>query len=82
MERMEAEAEELGADGIVAMRLTVSVHAWGTNIIEFLALGTAVKSLAAPGQYRTHDGPTVYPAICPAKTFGPSSTPVTARSAS
>jgi uncharacterized protein YbjQ (UPF0145 family) len=56
MERMEAEADELGADGIVAMRLTVAVHAWGTNIVEFLAIGTAVRSLAAPGQYRTHDG--------------------------
>ncbi len=56
MERMEAEADELGADGIVAMRLTVSVHAWGTNIIEFLAIGTAVKHEGAPGAYRTPDG--------------------------
>src|SRR5215467_6498160 len=56
MERMEAEADELGADGIVAMRLTVAVHAWGTNIVEFLAIGTAVRSLAAPGKYRTQDG--------------------------
>jgi uncharacterized protein YbjQ (UPF0145 family) len=56
MERMEAEAEELGADGIVAMRLTVAVHAWGTNIVEFLAIGTAVKHVTAPGSYRTFDG--------------------------
>src|SRR5579883_3561358 len=42
MERMEAEADELGADGIVAVRLDVSVHAWGTNLVEFLAIGTAV----------------------------------------
>jgi uncharacterized protein YbjQ (UPF0145 family) len=56
MERMEAEADALGADGIVAVRLTVNVHAWGTNIIEFLALGTAVKNLQAPGSYRTMDG--------------------------
>ena len=56
MERMEAEAEELGADGIVAMRLTVAVHAWGTNIVEFLAIGTAVKHVSAPGSYRTFDG--------------------------
>jgi uncharacterized protein YbjQ (UPF0145 family) len=56
MERMEAEAGELGADGIVAMRLTLAVHAWGTNIIEFLAIGTAVRYDAAPGSYRTHDG--------------------------
>jgi len=56
MERMEAEAEELGADGIVAMRLTVSVHAWGTNIIEFLAIGTAVRFEAQPGSYKTPEG--------------------------
>ena len=56
MERMEAEADELGADGIVAMRLTVAVHAWGTNIIEFLAIGTAVRHEGSSGAYRTPDG--------------------------
>ena len=56
MERMEAEAEELGADGIVAVRLTVAVHAWGTNIIEFLAIGTAVRHAESNGAYRTTDG--------------------------
>jgi len=55
MERMEAEADELGADGIVAMRLTVAVHAWGTNIVEFLAIGTAVRHVQAPGSFRTAD---------------------------
>jgi uncharacterized protein YbjQ (UPF0145 family) len=43
MARMEEEADELGADGIVGVRLTVSLHAWGSNVIEFLAIGTAVK---------------------------------------
>ncbi|MFI5296928.1 MAG: heavy metal-binding domain-containing protein [Polyangiales bacterium] len=56
MERMEAEADALGADGIVAVRLTFNVHAWGTNVIEFVAIGTAVKFLSAPGSYRTGDG--------------------------
>ena len=56
MERMEAEADELGADGIVAVRLTVAVHAWGTNIIEFLAIGTAVHHNAAQGSFRTAEG--------------------------
>jgi uncharacterized protein YbjQ (UPF0145 family) len=32
------------------------VHAWGTNIVEFLAIGTAVRHAASPGAYRTHDG--------------------------
>src|SRR3954463_9647344 len=44
MVRMEEEANALGADGIVAVRLTLNVHAWGANVVEFLAIGTAVKS--------------------------------------
>ncbi len=44
MVRMEEEADALGADGIVAVRLTLNMHAWGANVIEFLAIGTAVKS--------------------------------------
>jgi uncharacterized protein YbjQ (UPF0145 family) len=44
MQRMEEEADALGADGIVGVRLTVNVHAWGSNVIEFLAIGTAVAS--------------------------------------
>ncbi|MFT3698811.1 MAG: heavy metal-binding domain-containing protein [Kofleriaceae bacterium] len=44
MVRMEEEADELGADGIVAVRLALNIHAWGANVIEFLAIGTAVKS--------------------------------------
>src|SRR6185369_2105433 len=49
MVRMEEEADSLGADGIVAVRLTVNVHAWGSNVIEFLAIGTAVKHTDAQG---------------------------------
>ncbi len=51
MVRMEEEADALGADGIVAVRLTLTIHTWGANIIEFLALGTAVKNISgqAPG---------------------------------
>src|SRR5436190_13369969 len=44
MVRLEEEADALGADGVVAVRLTLNVHAWGANVIEFLAIGTAVKS--------------------------------------
>ena len=46
MARMEEEADALGADGIVAVRLDLNVHAWGANVVEFLAIGTAVKSLS------------------------------------
>jgi uncharacterized protein YbjQ (UPF0145 family) len=56
MVRMEEEADALGADGIVAVRLTFNVHAWGANIIEFVAIGTAVHHLESRGAYRTADG--------------------------
>jgi uncharacterized protein YbjQ (UPF0145 family) len=55
MVRMEEEADALGADGIVAVRLTLNVHAWGANVIEFLAIGTAVKALI-PGTWRGAEG--------------------------
>jgi uncharacterized protein YbjQ (UPF0145 family) len=45
MVRMEEEADALGADGIVAVRLNLTIHTWGTNVIEFLAIGTAVKNI-------------------------------------
>lgn len=54
MVRMEEEADELGADGIVAVRLTVNLHAWGANVIEFMAIGTAVKAEVA-GAWRAPD---------------------------
>ncbi|RYG88474.1 heavy metal-binding domain-containing protein, partial [bacterium] len=44
MTRMEEEADVLGADGIVGVRLTVNINAWGENLAEFMAIGTAVKS--------------------------------------
>jgi uncharacterized protein YbjQ (UPF0145 family) len=56
MVRMEEEADALGADGIVAVRLTFNVHAWGSNIIEFVAIGTAVHHIESKGSYRTVDG--------------------------
>jgi uncharacterized protein YbjQ (UPF0145 family) len=56
MERMEAECDALGADGIVAVRLTFTVHAWGSNVIEFVAIGTAVRHLQSNGAYRTAEG--------------------------
>lgn len=55
MVRMEEEADALGADGIVAVRLAVNIHTWGTNVIEFVAIGTAVKHVEAPGSFRTRE---------------------------
>jgi len=43
MARMEEEADALGADGIVAVRLEVNLHAWGKSVAEFIAIGTAVR---------------------------------------
>jgi uncharacterized protein YbjQ (UPF0145 family) len=43
MTRMEEEAEQLGADGIVGVRLEVSRREWGTDLAEFVAFGTAVR---------------------------------------
>ena len=42
MERMQAEAEELQAEGIVGVQLTERNHGWGSHVIEFFAVGTAI----------------------------------------
>ena len=42
MTRMQDEANELGASGIVGVRLEEKTHQWGSHTIEFLSLGTAV----------------------------------------
>jgi uncharacterized protein YbjQ (UPF0145 family) len=58
MVRMEEECQELGADGIVAVRLSVNIHNWGANVVEFIAIGTAVKAETAksPNGWRTPEG--------------------------
>ena len=44
MTRMEEEANALGADGIVGVRLEVTRHEWGESLAEFVAIGTAIRS--------------------------------------
>lgn len=44
MERMEAEADVLGADGIVAVRLDIEFKEFGSDLMEFIAIGTAVRA--------------------------------------
>ena len=44
MTRMEEEADELGADGVVGVRLDVNYYEWGNDAAEFIAFGTAVKA--------------------------------------
>jgi uncharacterized protein YbjQ (UPF0145 family) len=43
MTRMEEEADQLGADGIVGVRLEIGRYEWGPSMAEFIAIGTAVK---------------------------------------
>src|SRR5258708_40349838 len=44
MTRMEAEAQALGADGVVGVRLDVEMKEFGADIAEFIAVGTAVHA--------------------------------------
>jgi len=43
MTRMEEEADLLGADGIVGVRLVVKRQEWGEHLAEFMAIGTAIR---------------------------------------
>src|SRR6201994_81473 len=56
MDRMRAEADALGADGIVGMQLRLQMYAWGENCLEFIATGTAVRHLDGQGAHRAPDG--------------------------
>ena len=47
MERMQNEATELKAEGIVGAQIHERSHGWGSHVIEFFAIGTAVRSLRA-----------------------------------
>lgn len=54
MTRMEEEADVLGADGIVGVRLDVTRYEWGESLAEFIAIGTAIKHRQGD-HYRTPD---------------------------
>ena len=45
MTRMQSEAEELAAEGIVGVQLRQHSHTWGSHTTEFFAIGTAVRPL-------------------------------------
>ncbi|TMB91446.1 MAG: heavy metal-binding domain-containing protein [Chloroflexi bacterium] len=53
MERMQAEAISLGAQGVVGTQISERSHGWGSHVIEFFAVGTAVISISD-----THEIPT------------------------
>ncbi|ROQ36997.1 uncharacterized protein YbjQ (UPF0145 family) [Frondihabitans sp. PhB188] len=58
MTRMEAEADALGADGIVGVRLEIEFKEYGNDLAEFVAIGTAVIADEAPptGAWRNNRG--------------------------
>jgi uncharacterized protein YbjQ (UPF0145 family) len=58
MTRMEAEANALGADGIVGVRLEIEFKEYGNDLAEFIAVGTAVVGDEAPptGTWRNNKG--------------------------
>ena len=80
MTRMEAEADALGADGIVGVRLEIEFKEFGNDLAEFVAVGTAVKSDDG-GQLAQRRRASPSPPTCPARTSGRSSRPATPRSA-
>ena len=43
MTRMEEEADQLGADGVVGVRLDIGRYEWGADMAEFIAIGTAIR---------------------------------------
>src|SRR5438046_93560 len=45
LSRMQAEAEAEQAEGIVGAQVKESSHGWGSHVIEYFAVGTAVASI-------------------------------------
>src|SRR6202453_1515688 len=56
MSRMQAEADHLSADCLVGVHLTMQRYVGGTDVLEFVAAGTAVRALAGTGAHRTPAG--------------------------
>jgi uncharacterized protein YbjQ (UPF0145 family) len=56
MARMEEEAHQLGADGIVGVRLEVNHQEWGHHIAEFVAIGTAIVHRDDPHRFKNKQG--------------------------
>lgn len=56
MSRMEAEASQLGADGVLGVSLRPMNYAFFADVLEFVAVGTAVRATDAGTSYRCPDG--------------------------
>ncbi len=55
MTRMEEEADLLGADGVVGVRLIFKQYAMDEGVLEFQAIGTAIRHRERGGSLRTKD---------------------------
>lgn len=55
MTRMEEEADLLGADGVVGVRLVLKPYAMLEGVLEFQAIGTAIRHRERQGALRTKD---------------------------
>ncbi|MDE3128363.1 MAG: heavy metal-binding domain-containing protein [Gemmatimonadota bacterium] len=53
--RMEEEADLLGADGVVGVRLVFKQYAMDEGVLEFQAIGTAIRHREQAGSLRTKD---------------------------
>ena len=56
MERMRAEAAQMGADGIVGVRLTVKRLEWDAKVLEFVAIGTGIVHAGGQAAFRGPGG--------------------------
>jgi uncharacterized protein YbjQ (UPF0145 family) len=55
--RMVAVAADLKADGIIGVNLSILMKPWGENIAEFLAVGSAVRSISGDNFLNTRNRP-------------------------
>jgi uncharacterized protein YbjQ (UPF0145 family) len=55
MTRMTEEADQLGADGVIGVRLEIGRNDWGEHLAEFVAIGTAVRHSGGES-YRAPNG--------------------------
>jgi uncharacterized protein YbjQ (UPF0145 family) len=46
MTRLQKEAELVDADGVVGVQVTERPHVWGSRVIEFFVIGTAIKAVS------------------------------------
>jgi len=50
MERMQAEATAMQAEGIVGAQIQEKSHGWGSHVVEYFAVGTAIASISTEHQ--------------------------------